>query len=74
MVLAFKAPEPNAVFVDIAPAPLPTRTPDRVASFVDVREVNAPVLAVESPTVVPLTEPPVAIMLAVVKESALEPS
>ena len=42
MVLAFKAPEPNAVFVDIAPAPLPTRTPDRVASVV---EEIAPVTA-----------------------------
>ena len=58
-MLAFKAPEPNAVFVDIAPAPLPTRTPDRVASVVEVRSVNAPVLAVEAPTVVPFTVPPV---------------
>jgi len=58
-VFAFKAPDPNAVFVDIAPAPLPTRTPDRVASVVEVRPVNAPVLAVEAPTVVPLTVPPV---------------
>jgi hypothetical protein len=59
VVLAFKAPEPNAVFVDIAPAPLPTVKPDRVASVVEVRAVNAPVLAVEAPTVVPFTEPPV---------------
>ncbi len=43
----------------MAPAPLPTRTPDRVASVVEVRPVNAPVLAVEAPTVVPFTEPPV---------------
>ena len=42
MVLAFKAPEPNAVLVAIAPAPLPTRTPDRVASVV---EEIAPVTA-----------------------------
>jgi len=44
VVLAFKAPEPNAVFVDIAPAPLPTRTPDRVASVV---EDIAPVIAIQ---------------------------
>ncbi len=65
----------------MAPAPLPTVKPDRVASVVEViapvtasapeftaasvevpvapSVVNAPVLAVESPTVVPFTEPPV---------------
>jgi hypothetical protein len=42
VVFEFKAPEPNAVFDDIAPAPLPTRTPDRVASVV---EEIAPVTA-----------------------------
>ena len=35
VVLEFKAPEPTAVLDDIAPAPLPTRTPDRVASVVE---------------------------------------
>ena len=59
VVFAFKAPDPSAVFVDMAPAPLPTVKPDRVASVVEVRAVNAPVLAVEAPTVVPFTEPPV---------------
>jgi len=42
VVLLFRAPEPNAVFDAIAPAPLPTRTPDRVASVV---EEIAPVTA-----------------------------
>ncbi len=42
VVLAFKAPEPNAVLDAIAPAPLPTVTPDRVASVV---EEIAPVTA-----------------------------
>jgi len=42
VVLEFRAPEPNAVFDTIAPAPLPTRTPDRVASVV---EEIAPVTA-----------------------------
>ncbi len=42
VVFEFKAPAPNAVFDDIAPAPLPTRTPDRVASVV---EEIAPVTA-----------------------------
>ena len=42
VVLAFKAPEPTAVFVAIAPAPLPTVKPDRVASVV---EEIAPVTA-----------------------------
>ena len=59
VVLRLKAPDPSAVFVDMAPAPLPTVKPDRVASVVEVRAVNAPVLAVEAPTVVPFTEPPV---------------
>ncbi len=58
-MLAFKALEPNAVLDVIAPAPLPTVKPDRVASVVEVMAVNAPVLAVEAPTVVPFTEPPV---------------
>ena len=44
VVLAFKAPEPNAVFVDIAPAPLPTVKPDRVASVVE--------------EIAPVTDPP----------------
>ena len=35
VVLEFRAPEPNAVFDTIAPAPLPTVKPDRVASVVD---------------------------------------
>ena len=65
----------------MAPAPLPTVKPYRVASVVEViapvtasapeftaasvdvpvadSVVNAPVLAVEAPTVVPFTEPPV---------------
>ncbi len=42
VVLEFRAPEPNAVLDAIAPAPLPTRTPDRVASVV---EEIAPVTA-----------------------------
>ena len=42
VVLAFKAPEPSAVLDAIAPAPFPTRTPDRVASVV---EVTVPVTA-----------------------------
>jgi len=42
VVLAFKAPAPNAVLDTIAPAPFPTRTPDRVASVV---EEIAPVTA-----------------------------
>jgi hypothetical protein len=42
VVFEFKAPAPNAVFDDIAPAPLPTVKPDRVASVV---EEIAPVTA-----------------------------
>ena len=41
-MLEFKAPEPNAVLVATAPAPLPTVKPDRVASVV---EEIAPVTA-----------------------------
>ena len=69
------------MFVDMAPAPLPTVKPYRVASVVEViapvtasapeftaasvdvpvadSVVNAPVLAVEAPTVAPFTDPPV---------------
>jgi hypothetical protein len=42
VVLEFRAPEPNAVLDAIAPAPLPTVKPDRVASVV---EEIAPVTA-----------------------------
>jgi len=48
VVFAFKAPEPSAVLVVIAPAPLPTVRPDRVASVV---EEIAPVTARPAPTV-----------------------
>jgi hypothetical protein len=42
VVFTFKVPEPNAVLDEKAPLPLPTRTPDRVASVV---EEIAPVTA-----------------------------
>jgi len=57
VVLAFKAPEPNAVLDATAPAPLPTVKPDRVASVV---EVIAPVTASAPESTAASVEVPVA--------------